>query len=159
MDSTIYYLRASSRIAPIEGHNLSCVSIACSPQGDSPFPRADRKFAANPTTAIASMSVPFCTGPGRSEFERQLSTAFRWPGNGVPIGFNTSLFPPTIASRLPKQYTQMCRLSISSRYGAIALLPLVSKKSRSPQTPKIMDVHERLMDSIAIQPVIELLGW
>ncbi|MDJ0675856.1 MAG: SpvB/TcaC N-terminal domain-containing protein [Calothrix sp. MO_167.B42] len=76
------------------------------PKGDGAIKGMGEKFAANPVTGTASMSVPIATSLGRSGFGSQLSLDYdSGAGNGIfVLDWNLSL--PSITRKTDKGLTR-----------------------------------------------------
>lgn len=85
--------------APIASNPLPTISL---PKGGGAIRGIGEKFATNPVTGTASVSVPIATSPGRSGFGPQLSLSYdSGAGNGV-FGFGWSLSLPEITRKTDK---------------------------------------------------------
>lgn len=72
------------------------------PKGGGAIRGIGEKFAANPVTGTASMTVPIITSPGRSGFGPQLSLSYdSGSGNGI-FGLGWSLSLPSITRKTDK---------------------------------------------------------
>ena len=76
------------------------------PKGGGAIRGMGEKFAANPVTGTASMSVPIATSPGRSGFGPQLSVSYDSGGGNGPFGFGWSLSLPSITRKTDKALPQ-----------------------------------------------------
>ncbi len=72
------------------------------PKGGGAIRGIGEKFAANPVTGTASMSVPIYTSPGRSGFGPQLSLTYDSGAGNGPFGFGWSLSLPSITRKADK---------------------------------------------------------
>ena len=72
------------------------------PKGGGAIRGIGEKFAANPVTGTASMSVPIATSPGRSGFGPQLSLSYDSGAGNGPFGFGWSLSLPSITRKTDK---------------------------------------------------------
>ena len=98
------------------------------PKGSAAIRGIGEKFAANPVTDTASLSVLIFTSPGRSGFGPQLSLSYDSGAGNVPFGFGWSLSIPSITRKtykgLPKyQDTEEADVFILSE--AEVLVPLL----------------------------------
>jgi len=97
------------------------------PKGGGAIRGMGEKFAANPVTGTASMSVPIATSPSRSGFGPQLSLAYdSGVGNG-PFGFGWSLSLPSITRKTDKglpQYFDARESDVFILSGAEDLVPV-----------------------------------
>src|SRR5689334_15499713 len=82
--------------APRPGSRAPTIQM---PSGGGAIRSIGEKFATNPVTGTASMSVPIATSPGRSGFGPQLSLTYdSGRGNG-PFGFGWKLSVPSITRK------------------------------------------------------------
>ncbi|WP_036724301.1 SpvB/TcaC N-terminal domain-containing protein, partial [Paenibacillus forsythiae] len=82
-------------------HAFSTPSLSL-PKGGGAIRGISEKFAANPVTGAASMTVPLAFSPGRSGFGPQISLQHdSGLGNG-PFGFGWTLSIPSITRRTDK---------------------------------------------------------
>jgi hypothetical protein len=72
------------------------------PKGGGAISGMGEKFAANPVTGTASMTVPLFTSPGRSGFGPQLSLSYDSGAGNGPFGFGWNLSVPSITRRTDK---------------------------------------------------------
>src|SRR5262244_3530107 len=72
------------------------------PKGGGAIRGMGEKFAANPVTGTASMTVPIFTSPGRSGFGPQLSLNYDSGAGNGPFGFGWSLGVPSITRKTDK---------------------------------------------------------
>ena len=72
------------------------------PKGGGAIRGMGEKFAANPVTGTASMSVPIATSPGRGGFGPQLSLGYDSGAGNGPFGFGWSLGVPEISRKTDK---------------------------------------------------------
>lgn len=112
-----------SRIAP-------AVSL---PKGGGAIRGMGEKFAANPVTGTAAMSIPIPTSPGRSDFGPALSLTYDSGAGNGPFGFGWSAGLPTIARKtemgLPR-YLDAEESDVFVLSGAEDLVPLVVPDAR-----------------------------
>src|SRR3954452_17530016 len=72
------------------------------PKGGGAIRGIGEKFAANPATGTASMSVPLATSPGRSGFGPELALSYdSGSGNGA-FGFGWTLSTPAVTRKTDK---------------------------------------------------------
>jgi RHS repeat-associated protein len=81
--------------------SVNVPSIAL-PKGGGAIRGMGEKFAANPVTGSASMSVPIFTSPGRSGFGPQLSLSYDSGAGNGPFGFGWTLSIPAITRKTDK---------------------------------------------------------
>jgi hypothetical protein len=72
------------------------------PKGGGAIRGIGEKFAANPVTGRASMTVPVYTSPGRSGFGPQLSLSYNSGSGNSPFGFGWSLALPAVTRKTDK---------------------------------------------------------
>ena len=72
------------------------------PKGGGAIRGMGEKFAANPVTGTASLSVPIQTSPGRSGFGPQFSLSYDSGAGNGPFGFGWSLSLPSIIRKTDK---------------------------------------------------------
>ena len=76
------------------------------PKGGGAIRGIGEKFAANPVTGTASMSVPIATSAGRSGFGPQLALSYDSGAGNGPFGFGWSLAIPSITRKTDKGLPQ-----------------------------------------------------
>jgi hypothetical protein len=76
------------------------------PKGGGAIRGIGEKFAANPVTGTASMSVPIAINPGRSGFGPQLSLSYDSGAGNGPFGFGWHLSLPSIPRKTDKGLPQ-----------------------------------------------------
>jgi hypothetical protein len=69
------------------------------PKGGGAIRGMGEKFAANPVTGTASMTVPIFTSPGRSGFGPQLALSYDSGAGNGPFGFGWNLSVPAITRK------------------------------------------------------------
>ena len=69
------------------------------PTGGGAIRSIGEKFAANPVTGTASMSVPIASSPGRSGFGPQLTLSYDSGAGNSAFGFGWSLSLPSISRK------------------------------------------------------------
>lgn len=102
------------------------------PKGGGAIRGMGEKFAANPVTGIASMSVPIAVSPGRSGFSPQLSLTYDSGAGNGPFGFGWNLALPTITRKTDKglpKYQDATESDVFILSGAEDLAPLYKKDS------------------------------
>ena len=72
------------------------------PKGGGAIRGIGEKFATNPVTGTASLSVPIATSPGRGGFGPQLALAYDSGSGNGPFGFGWTLRLPTITRKTSK---------------------------------------------------------
>ncbi len=105
---------------------LAVPSIAL-PRGGGAIRGLGEKFAANPVTGTASMSVPIATSPGRSGFGPALSLSYDSGAGNGPFGFGWSLSVPSITRKTDKglpQYLDTIDSDVFVLSGAEDLVPV-----------------------------------
>lgn len=96
------------------------------PKGGGAIRGIGEKFAANPVTGTASMSVPIVTSPGRSGFGPQLSLSYDSGAGNGPFGFGWSLSLANITRKTDNGLPQYLDASESDVFiisGAEDLVP------------------------------------
>src|SRR5207248_5841536 len=76
------------------------------PKGGGAIRGIGEKFAANPVTGTASMSVPIATTPGRLGFGPQLSLTYDSGNGNGPFGFGWSLSLSSVTRKTDKGLPQ-----------------------------------------------------
>src|SRR5438093_10392714 len=76
------------------------------PEGGGAIRGISEKFAANPVTGTASMTVPIATSPGRAGFGPQLSLSYDSGSGNGPFGFGWSLSVPAVTRKTEKGLPQ-----------------------------------------------------
>jgi RHS repeat-associated protein len=108
------------------------------------------KFATNPATGTASMSVPLATSPSRSGFSPELSLSYDSGSGNGPFGFGWTLSVPAIARKTDKglpRYTESGDPDVFVLSGAEDLVPLFKRSQaggivRDPQGEPLFDERE-----------------
>src|SRR5437899_7432716 len=72
------------------------------PKGGGAIRGIGEKFAANPVTGTASMTVPIATSPGRAGFGPLLALSYDSGAGNGPFGFGWHLSLPTITRKTDK---------------------------------------------------------
>src|ERR1700730_10235312 len=114
-------------VAPASAAAPPTISL---PKGGGAIRGMGEKFAANPVTGTASMSVPIATSPGRSGFGPQLSLSYDSGAGNGPFGFGWSLSLPSITRKTDKglpRYDDVEESDIFILSGAEDLVPVVTK--------------------------------
>src|ERR1700730_2568885 len=102
---------SKSAMSPTADHHVKDLGAPASaaapptislPKGGGAIRGMGEKFAANPVTGTASMSVPIATSPGRSGFGPQLSLSYDSGAGNGPFGFGWSLSLPSITRTTDK---------------------------------------------------------
>src|SRR5215475_3175076 len=99
------------------------------PKGGGAVRGIGEKFAANPVTGTASLSVPIATSPGRAGFGPQLSLSYDSGSGNGPFGFGWSLSLPQITRRTDKglpKYDDANESDIFLLSGAEDLVPVLN---------------------------------
>ena len=97
------------------------------PKGGGAIRSIGEKFAANPVTGTASMTVPIATSPGRSGFGPQLALSYDSGSGNGPFGFGWSLALPSITRKTDKglpQYRDHEESDVFLLSGAEDLVPV-----------------------------------
>jgi hypothetical protein len=72
------------------------------PKGGGAIRGMGEKFAANPVTGTASLTVPIATSPGRLDFGPQLSLSYDSGAGNGPFGYGWNLSLPAISRKTDK---------------------------------------------------------
>jgi len=97
------------------------------PKGGGAIRGIGEKFAANPVTGTASMTVPLAVSPGRSGFAPQLSVAYDSAAGNGPFGFGWTLALPSITRKTDKglpRYRDLDESDVFMLSGAEDLVPV-----------------------------------
>lgn len=81
------------------GSSIPTISL---PKGGGAIRGIGEKFAANPVTGTAALTVPLATSPGRSGFGPQLNLSYDSGAGNGPFGLGWSLSLPAIARKTDK---------------------------------------------------------
>jgi RHS repeat-associated protein len=81
------------------GNSIPAIQL---PRGGGAIRGIGEKFAANPVTGTAALTVPLATSPGRSGFGPQLNISYDSGGGNGPFGFGWSLALPAITRKTDK---------------------------------------------------------
>jgi RHS repeat-associated protein len=81
------------------GSSIPAISLL---KGGGAIRGIGEKFAANPVTGTAALTVPLLTSPGRSGFGPQLSLSYDSGAGNGPFGFGWSLSLPVITRKTDK---------------------------------------------------------
>jgi RHS repeat-associated protein len=103
------------------------------PKGGGAIRGIGEKFAANPVTGTAGMSIPIATSPGRSGFGPQLSLSYDSGSGNGPFGFGWSLGLPSITRKTDKGLPQYRDIEESDVYvlsGAEDLVPVLDENNQ-----------------------------
>ncbi|MBV8883134.1 MAG: hypothetical protein JO235_03930 [Chroococcidiopsidaceae cyanobacterium CP_BM_RX_35] len=73
------------------------------PKGGGAIKGMGEKFAANPVTGTASLSVPISTTPSRSDFYPKLSLSYDSGAGNGPFGFGWTLSVPSVTRKTEKE--------------------------------------------------------
>lgn len=102
------------------------------PKGGGAIRGIGEKFAANPVTGTASLSVPIYTSPGRSGFGPELSLSYDSGAGNGPFGFGWNLSLPSITRKTDKgqpQYQDANESDVFILSGAEDLVPVMIKEN------------------------------
>lgn len=103
------------------------------PKGGGAVRGIGEKFAANPVTGTAAMSVPIATSPGRAGFGPQLALTYDSGAGNGPFGFGWSLGLPNITRKKDKglpQYRDAVESDVYLLSGAEDLVPVMEADGR-----------------------------
>jgi RHS repeat-associated protein len=92
---------SDTKQAANEQHSTSAPTISL-PKGGGAIRGIGEKFAANPVTGTASLSVPIFTTPSRADFSPKLSLAYDSGAGNGPFGFGWHLSVPAITRKTDK---------------------------------------------------------
>lgn len=96
-------LRPGGGAATDDGESFTLATPSISlPKGGGAIRGMGEKFAANPVTGSAAMTVPIGTSPGRGGFGPQLALSYDSNGGNGPFGFGWSLSIPSITRKTDK---------------------------------------------------------
>src|ERR1700730_4215628 len=112
-------------VAPASAAAPPTISL---PKGGGAIRGMGEKFAANPVTGTASMSVPIATSPGRSGFGPSLSLSYDSGAGNGPFGFGWSLSLPSITRKTDKglpRYADGAESDVFILSGAEDLVPVL----------------------------------
>ncbi|WP_269076497.1 SpvB/TcaC N-terminal domain-containing protein, partial [Tolypothrix sp. NIES-4075] len=73
------------------------------PKGGGAIKGMGEKFAANPVTGTASLSVPIFTSPSRGDFYPKLSLSYDSGAGNEPFGFGWMLSVPSVTRKTEKE--------------------------------------------------------
>ena len=116
------------------------------PKGGGAIRSIGEKFAANPVTGTASMSVPIASSPGRSGFGPQLTLSYDSGAGNSAFGFGWSLSLPSISRKTDRglpQYEDKTEPDVFLLSGAEDLVPVL--KEQADRWDKV--TIERTVDS------------
>ena len=85
-----------------QGPTPSALPTATLPKGGGAVRGLGEKFAANPVTGTAGLSVPLPLSPGRGGFGPALSLAYDSGGGNGPFGYGWSLSLPAVTRKTDK---------------------------------------------------------
>lgn len=100
------------------------------PKGGGAIRGIGEKFAANPVTGTASLSIPIYTSPGRSGFGPQLALAYDSGAGNGPFGFGWTLSLPSITRKTEKglpRYRDADESDVFILSGAEDLVPVLAE--------------------------------
>lgn len=87
---------------PAANRSASVVPTIQLSKGGGAIRGIDQKFAANPVTGTASLSIPVHSNSSRSDFSPQLSLSYDSGGGNSAFGFGWGISVPTIARKTDK---------------------------------------------------------
>lgn len=115
------------KAVPAEDFTVRPPSIAL-PNGGGAIRGMGEKFAANPVTGTASLSIPIATSPGRGGFDPELSLVYDSGNGNGPFGWGWSLPQPFITRLTDKglpQYRDAVESDVYVLAGAEELVPVL----------------------------------
>jgi hypothetical protein len=110
------------------------------PKGGGAIQGIGEKFAANPVTGTASLSVPIVATPSRSDFYPKLSLSYDSGAGNSPFGFGWTLSVPSVVRKTEKglpQYQDAIESDIFILSEAEDLVPLLTEKGATPIAPAV----------------------
>ena len=109
------------------------------PKGGGAIQGMGEKFAANPVTGTAAMSVPIATSPGRAGFEPQLALSYdSGAGNGA-FGFGWSLSVPAVTRKTSQGLPRYFDAEESDTFilsGTEDMVPVLAKDAQGEWQPE-----------------------
>ena len=117
------------------------------PKGGGAIRGIGEKFAANPVTGTASLSVPIYTSPGRSGFGPQLSLSYDSGAGNGPFGIGWNLSLPSITRKTDKglpRYWDAQESDVFILSGAEDLVPSLKEVAAGDWQPEV--VPPRVVD-------------
>src|ERR1043166_6574180 len=111
-----------------DGEQKLAPSVFTLPKGGGTIRGMGEKFATNPVTGTAAMSVPIALSPARSGFAPQLSLNYESGSGNGPFGFGWSLSLPAITRKTDKglpQYWDREESDVFILFGAEDLVPVL----------------------------------
>lgn len=88
-----------TRVTRSGGSSVPAISL---PKGGGAIRGIGEKFAANPVTGTAALTIPLATSPGRSGFGPELSLSYDSGSGNGPFGFGWNLSLPTVTRKTDK---------------------------------------------------------
>jgi virulence plasmid B protein len=98
------------------------------PKGGGAIRGIGEKFAANPVSGTAAMSIPIAASPGRAGFGPQLSLSYDSASGNGPFGFGWSLALPSVTRKTAKgipRYGDAPEADVFLLAGADDLVPVL----------------------------------
>ena len=120
------------------GQRVTAPAISL-PKGGGAIRGIGEKFAANPVTGTASLTVPLPTSPGRSGFGPQLALSYDSGAGNGPFGFGWSLALPQISRKTDKglpQYNDAEASDVFLLSGAEDLVPVLAPDAQGRWVPE-----------------------
>ncbi len=112
------------------------------PKGGGSIRGIGEKFAVNPTTGTASLTVPLALSPGRSGFGPQLSLSYDSGSGNGPFGFGQSLSLPAITRKTDKglpRYLDGDESDVFLISGAEDLVPILDGAGNRISLPRTVN--------------------
>ncbi len=109
------------------------------PRGGGAIRGLGEKFATNPVTGTASMSVPIATSPGRSGFGPKLTLSYDSGAGNGPFGFGWSLSAPSVTRKTDKglpRYHDAVDPDIFMLSDVDDLVPVLAQDAGGNQVPE-----------------------
>jgi RHS repeat-associated protein len=124
----------ASDVAPLPSISL--------PKGGGAIRGIGEKFAVNPVTGTASLTVPLPTSPGRSGFGPQLTLSYDSGSGNGPFGFGWSLGLPSITRKTDKglpRYQDAGESDVFIISGAEDLVPVLDAAGNPVSVPRTVE--------------------
>jgi RHS repeat-associated protein len=115
------------------------------PKGGGAIRGIGEKFAANPLTGTASLTIPIATSPGRSGFGPRLSLTYDSGAGNGPFGFGWNLSLPAITRRTDKglpRYQDELELDTFILAGMEDLVPVLVQDEQGRWNEQIIPPRE-----------------
>ncbi len=110
------------------------------PKGGCDIHGIGEKFAANPVTGTASMTIPISASPGRSGFGPQLALSYDYGVGNGPFGFGWNHAVPAITRKTDKGLPRYQDAILSETFhlsGSEDLVPVLTENQDNWQTQSV----------------------